>query len=137
MAGAKKYTIIAFLIFSLAAIIYLISDITGFFSRATNPPSSLNLNNSYLFASPLQARADGQEKIRITVFILDGKGLGISNQSILIETSPLLTLENIQPLTDSYGKAVFDLTSLTPGQFPIKARFLDQTLPQTLKITFY
>lgn len=137
MADAKKYTIIAFLVFSLAATLFLILKTTGLFSRASQTNNLSQLENSYLFASPLQAKADGQEKIRINVFILDGKGLGINNQTISLKVSPYINIENIQPITDSYGKAVFDLTSSSVGQHSISAQVGNQTLPQPVKISFY
>ncbi len=137
MADAKKYTIIAFLVFSLVATLFLIIKTTGLFSRASQTNNLSQLENSYLFASPLQAKADGQEKIRINVFILDGKGLGISNQTISLKVSPYINIENIQPITDSYGKAVFDLTSSSVGQHSISAQIGSQTLPQPVKISFY
>jgi hypothetical protein len=137
MADAKKYTIIAFLVFSLTAILFLIIRTTGFFSKASRSNNLSNLENSYLFASPLQAKADGQEKIRINVFILDGRGLGISNQTISLKVSPYIKIENIQSITDSYGKAVFDLSSSSIGQHSITAQIDNQTLPQPVKISFY
>lgn len=136
MAGIKKYTIVAFLIFSLAAVIFLIFKTTGFSPRASGS-SEIALENSYLFASPLQAKADGQEKIRITVFILDGKGLGISNQTISLNNSPYIKVENIQSVTDSYGKAIFDLSSTAPSQSKIQAKTEKSNIPQPVTITFY
>ena len=113
----------------------MIYKTTGFTPRAEN--ISTNLENSYLFASPLQAKADNQEKIRVTVFILNGKGVGINNQTISLKASPYIKIESIQSSTDSYGKAVFDLSSATTGQFTITAQSMNQDLPQKLKVTFY
>lgn len=136
MASIKKYTIVAFLIFSLVAVLFLIFKTTGFAPKA-NTSSGVVLENSYLFASPLQAKADGQEKIRVTVFVLDGKGLGISNQSISLTNTPYIKVENIQSVTDSYGKAIFDLSSNTTGQPKIQAKIGNTTLPQPVTLTFY
>lgn len=136
MAGIKKYTIIAFLIFSLVAVLFLIFKTTGFAPKASSS-SPVALENSYLFASPLQAKADGQEKIRITVFILDGKGLGISNQNISLNDISYIKIENIQSTTDSYGKAIFDLTSTMPKQSKIQAKIGKDTIPQPVTVTFY
>lgn len=136
MAGIKKYTTIAFLIFSLAAVLFLIFKTTGFSPKASTQ-SEIALENSYLFASPLQAKADGQEKIRITVYILDGKGLGISNQNISLNNTSYITIENIQSTTDSYGKAIFDLSSTTVGQQKIQAKTGKSNIPQAVTVTFY
>jgi len=136
MAGSKKYTIIAFLIFSLAAVFYLIFKTTSFAPKA-NTPSVVALENSYLFASPLQAKADGLEKIRITVFILDGKGLGVNNQTISLTNSGYINVDNIQSITDSYGKAIFDITSTNKRQINIQAKTEKASIPQPVTVTFY
>ena len=80
----KKYLIIA-IILSVVFIISLILVIRTIIStkkNGNNKQSTVSLENSYLFASPLQAKADGKEKIRLTVFVLSGQGLGVQNQKI-------------------------------------------------------
>jgi len=138
MAGIKKYTVIAFLIFSLFAIVYLIYKTTKFSSKATGTPTkNITLENSYLFATPLQAKADGLEKIRIIVFVLDQKGIGIPNQTISLNISPKINIENIQSTTDSYGKAIFDLNTKYASTYPVKAKTINSELPQSINILFY
>ena len=138
MASIKKYSIIAFLIFSLFAVVYLIYQTTKFSSKATGTPTkNITLENSYLFATPLQAKADGLEKIRVIVFILDQKGIGIKDQNISLNISPNINIENIQSTTDSYGKAIFDLSSKKASTYPIKARTENSELPHSINILFY
>ena len=135
----KKYLfIIAFLSLALIASLYLVARTTIFVKKASvGNQSTVVLENSYVFTSPLQAKADGKEKMRLTVFILDGRGIGVANQNITIKTSSKVTILEIQSLTDETGKAVFDLTSESAGQFNVSAVTPSGTVPQQVKVLFY
>jgi hypothetical protein len=95
------------------------------------------MQNSYLFASPLTAKSDGLEKIRLTIFLLDSRGLGVSNQKVNINAPSTLTLTNIQAVTDDTGKAIIDASSSIATTYQISASTDNQVLPQKVKITFY
>jgi len=108
-----------------------------FLNRASSPSSTPITANSYLFASPVTAKADSQQSIRITVFILDGQGLGVANQTVSLSLPASLSQKPLQPQTDQYGKATFDLTSSVVGKFLISASVNGNNLPQSLNIVFY
>jgi hypothetical protein len=129
---------VLFLLLSLTATVFLIYRTTSLSSKASgSSPSSTNfVNNSYLFASPLQAKANGQEIIRVTAFILDNRGLGIPNLLVTLDKSPNLTLVATQDVTDTTGKATFDLTSITLDKYSISAAINGQSLPQKLTLNF-
>ena len=135
----KKYLIIIiFLSLALIVSLYLVLQTTVFVKKAsTGNQSSVVLENSYLFASPLQAKADGKEKMRLTIFILDGRGLGVPNQTIKLSSSSKITVTEVQSITDESGKAIFDLTSETAGQFNVSAITTSGTIPQQVKVVFY
>lgn len=136
---ANKYLIII-LILSLALIasVFLVVKTTTFYNRAaTSNTSSVTLENSYLFASPLRAKADGKEQIRITIFLLDGRGLGVPNQSVKLLLPSTITIGNSQNITDESGKAVFDLSSNTIQTTTIIAKNNKISLPQKIKVNFY
>lgn len=135
----KKYLfIIAFLSLALIASLYLVARTTIFVKKAAvGNQSTVVLENSYVFTSPLQAKADGKEKMRLTIFILDGRGIGVANQNITIQTSSKITILEIQSTTDETGKAVFDLTSESAGQFNVSAVTPSGTVPQQVKVMFY
>lgn len=135
----KKYLfIIAFLSLALIASLYLVARTTIFVKKASiGNQSTVVLENSYIFTSPLQAKADGKEKMRLTIFILDGRGIGVANQNITVQTSSKITILEIQSTTDETGKAVFDLTSESAGQFNVSAVTPSGTVPQQVKVLFY
>lgn len=133
----KKIILITFLIISLGFSVYLISQNIIFKGQAANTNSHLPVKeNSYLFASPIQAKADGQEKIRITVFLLDSNGLGVSQQPVTLQTPSTLQVESIQSITDDLGRATFNLSSSLPGKFEISASVPTLILTQKINVLF-
>lgn len=134
----KYLLIIIFLSIALAASLFLVLQTTVFVKKAnvTNQ-STIALENSYLFSSPLQAKADNKEKIRVTIFLLDGRGLGVPGQTVSLSTSSKINVTEIQNITDESGKAVFDLSSATAGQFNVSAKTQTGTIPQQVKVVFY
>jgi len=139
----KKTTLILLvvfvLLFSLAGLVMVISQRTTFFGRAYTPTTGTNFSpqNSYLFASPLRAAADSQEKIRITVFLLDSSGRGVVGQTVFLGQNERLTISPVQPTTDELGRAIFDISANSPGEYLIEARVGSEILPQRVKISFY
>lgn len=140
---SKKYLwlliLLLILILVLATSVYVVRQRTNLFSSAQEvnysqirPPS---LANSYLFASPLSAATNG-EKIRISVFILDGRGMGIAGKLVLLGQNENLKVEAIQPTTDYLGKAIFDISSLSPGLYFLEASVDGAILPQRVTVTF-
>lgn len=133
----RKLFFIILLILGLVLSIYLVSQTAIFRSRADSTNSKLPVKeNSYLFASPIQAQANGQEKIRITVFLLDSNGLGVSQQLVTLKTPANIQIENLQNITDDLGKATFNLSSSIPGKFEISAFTPTLTLTQKINLLF-
>jgi hypothetical protein len=134
----KYLAIIIFLSISLIASLSLVLKTTVFVNKATSDnESTIALENSYLFASPLQVKADNKEKMLITVLLLDGRGLGVPNQVVNISTSDKINIVEVQKSTDQSGKAIFDLSSNNPGQFNLSAKTNGKTIPQQVKVVFY
>lgn len=137
--------IIVVLLLILILILYMIRSPLIFRSGATTITSStvqpsaasvLSTDNSYVFASPLRAKTGG-EKIRVTVFILDTKGLGMQGKNVTVGSGNELGVTPIQPVTDAQGRATFDVDSgSTPGVFIIQAASDGVTLTQKATITF-
>lgn len=133
----KKILFIIPLIFGLVAGIYLVTQTTLFKSRASTTNVRLPVKeNSYLFASPIQAKADGQEKIRVTVFLLDSSGLGVSRQSVTLKVPSPVQIETLQSTTDDLGKATFNLFSTTTGKYEISASTPNFFLSQKINLLF-
>ncbi len=96
----------------------------------------LSLSNSYIFSSPVKAKANG-DSIRLTIFILDESGNGVTNRiTSLKSTGELVKINDIQPLTDETGKAIFDVLSETAGNYELQAFSEKTALDQKIRVTF-
>ncbi len=111
-------------------------EIKFFTSRASLSQASFSIDNSYIFSTPSQARANGQEKIRLTVFILNNQGLGVMGKKIFVDTDKALNIEVIQGLTDSYGKAYFDIASSRQAEYYLEIKVDGTVLDQKAHLVF-
>lgn len=128
--------ILIILILGLILVVYLLEKQTKLPGRASTP-GVLSLENSYLFASPLTARAGGEEKITISAFVLSDQGLGIPGEKVVLYSAPGLHASTIRDETDSRGLAVFEITSNTPGQFNLWAVVSGKgQIKQQVNVTF-
>jgi hypothetical protein len=99
-------------------------------------PASVIIENSYLFASPLTASTGNVQKIRITIFVLDGTGAGISGKTVSLTGVEKLAVYSVQPVTDATGKATFDVAAGISGSYLIGATVGGASLSQTVSVTF-
>jgi len=124
---------------SLWLTVFFINQRTSFLGRASSPSLSsgeIALDNSYIFASPLSAKADGKEKIRITVFILDSQGKGVYGQPVFLGEDERLEVKEVQTITDNIGRAMFDVSSFIVTDYFVEASVNNQVLPQRVKVSF-
>jgi len=116
--------------------IFGLYEVKFFSSRADISHASFSVDNSYIFSTPSQARANGQEKIRLTVFILNNQGLGVLGKKIFIGTDSSLNIETIQGLTDNYGKAYFDISAVKAGEYFLEIKADDTALKTKAHLVF-
>ena len=77
------------------------------------------------------ARADGEDKCIVNVFVLDADGKGIVSKQV-----QLSGLGELTSITNSMGKATFELTSSVAKQYELMASINGVALGKTLKVTF-
>jgi flagellar basal body-associated protein FliL len=130
--------IIIILLLILFLSLYLVRRRTQITGKAYGPvPSSqVELSNSYMFASPLKAKANDMERIRMTVFILDSQGKGVMGKQVIMGQQKDVTIDTIQNPTDEVGQAIFDITSSKKGLYIIEASVDGKALNQRVNITF-
>ncbi len=134
--------LILFLIFLLFIIILAIGffgfyEARIFIGRASVKQTAFSVDNSYLFVTPLRSLANGQEKIRVTVFVLNSQGLGVLGKRASLSPNSNLTISAVQEVTDNFGKAVFDVASGKAGEYYLLVTVDGQTLPQKAHLSFY
>ncbi len=140
----KEFFIYSLLVLFLLGVAYIVLTLsagrTSFFGKASGS-GVFNSANSYIFASPLTVKA-GAEKIRLTVFALDGQGRGIANKGVVVNCRPAasctaagVVFSDIQPQTDTMGQAIFDLSGRDPGKYEVEALVEGVNIPQTVTVT--
>ena len=137
MRKSILFFLIILFIFLLSISFFWIYEAKVFVGRASISRNFFSVDNSYVFVTPLRARANGQEKIRVTAFVLNNQGLGVMGKRVIIGQSETLNIETIQGLTDQLGKAVFDITSSKSGEYYLEVKVEDLILPQKVRLSFY
>ncbi len=150
LAKAKKknhFLPVLGIIFSLIALFSLANFVIPKFLVYLTKASRVgkhSLANSYVFVSPLTAAADGQQKIQVNVFLLDNEGRGVSNQKVSLSLAAkggylgtgLPQISEVQPMTNQYGQAIFELTSTVQGFFEVTAQIGRGEIPQKATVSF-
>jgi len=115
--------------------VLILRERTSFFGKASQTAIEYSLENSYVFASPLSAQAGGGQKIKVTIFLLDGEGKGVADKSVSVVTNPTMNVDSVQPTTDEKGQAVFEVSADTAGKYTVTAETDSKPL-QPLTLTF-
>jgi hypothetical protein len=137
MKKTLLYSIVLLLVLLASAVFFLVYQSRLFLSRATLTTSVFSVDNSYVFAAPLKAQANGEEKIRITVFVLNSQGLGVQGRTVILGQNDKLLVDTIQGTTDQQGKAIFDVSTKSPGEYYIEVKVDTTILPQKIQASFY
>lgn len=141
----KSLLIYVLMVVFLLGVAYVVLNLsagrTSFFGKASGA-GVFNALNSYVFASPLTAKIGG-EKIRVTVFALDGQGKGVPNKVAAVTClnqincqSGGVTVGGVQPQTDVLGQAIFDVSASVIGKYELQAQVEGQIIPQIVTISF-
>lgn len=124
------------LLAALLTALFLFYQVVWLKIRANVVAEPFSKENSYVFLTPLQAKADGIEKIRVTVFVLNNQGLGVADRNVTWQDQEGLIGEIVQNPTDNLGRANIDFVSKTPGQYRIEIRVDNEALDQKVNLRF-
>jgi len=129
--------ILFFLILISFALFFFFYETRYFGSRASVTVVDVSAENSYVFMNPLRAQANGKDKIRVTVMVLNGSGLGVMGKKPVIVVDPRLVVDRVQDATDSLGKAIYEFSSTITGEYYMEVKIDEITLLQKIKLSFY
>lgn len=142
----SKNTIVYILLaLFLVGVIYVVINLsagrTTFFGKAAGV-GIVSPQNSYVFLSPVAVKAPN-EKIRLTVFALDGQGRGVSQKRANITCkepdicqSLGVVFSDVQPSTDNIGQAIFDISAKEAGKVEVQTTVNSIKLPQSVTAVF-
>lgn len=129
--------ILFFLVLITFALFFFFYETQYFGSRASMTIVDFSAENSYVFTNPWQAQANGKDKIRVTIMVLNGTGLGVLGKKPVIVADPRLVIDRVQDTTDSFGKAIFEFSTTVPGEYYGEVKIDDITLLQKAKLVFH
>lgn len=129
--------ILFFLVLITFALFFFFYETRYFGSRASMTVVDVSAENSYVFMNPIRAQANGKDKIRVTIMTLNGSGLGVIGKKPVIGVDPRLVVDRVQDTTDSLGKAIFEFSTLSAGEYYFEVKIDEVTLLQKAKLSFY
>jgi hypothetical protein len=129
--------ILFFLVLISFSLFFFFYETRYFGSRASMTRVDISTDNSFVVSAPSRAQADGKDKIRVTVLVLNTEGLGIFGKNVSLAFNPQVTMNVIQAATDSTGKAIFDMSSTVPGDYYLDVHVDQIVLPQKAHLQFY
>lgn len=124
---------IFFLAFTIFITFVLFNDQLTTVTRAST--EVVSSDKSLIFAWPLSLQADGKTESEITVFVRNEEGKGISDKTVRI-TSALGEVKEQSATTDKTGKAIFHITSTTPGLAEIETVVDNNPIRKKVSIKF-
>jgi hypothetical protein len=129
--------ILFFLVLITFALFFFFYETQYFGSKASIKVVDFSADNSYVFMNPRTAQANGTDKIRVTVMVLNGNGLGVIGKKPVIEVDSRVVVSNVQDTTNNLGEAIFEFSTTTPGDYYIKVKIDDTDIPQKAPLSFY
>ncbi|MBU1089125.1 Ig-like domain-containing protein [Patescibacteria group bacterium] len=103
------------------------------FSKAA-PATQISINDSYVLGSKILARADGEDKCNVNVFLMDEKRKGVAGKRVeLIGAKGVVVIKDV---TDGNGMASFEIVSDEIGQFELTAIAEGVPLNKGITVTF-
>lgn len=133
----KLLLIVVGVLVAIALVLFLsINVIPKALVSLTRASSSevVSVPNSYLLGQKILAKADGEDKCLVVVFLLDKSGRGVAGKSVELEGMDNIT--KLNSVSDEKGQVTFDMTSAKEGQFKLTANYSGVNLPQTVTVTF-
>jgi len=112
-----------FLFFGIFMTVLVFNDSLVTLTRAKDELVPVQ-EKSFILAYPLTVAADGTSVSEVTVWVRNAEGKNMANKKVKL-TSSIGTLDQEIINTDTTGKAVFKLSSTTPGIAEISALIND------------
>jgi hypothetical protein len=130
----KKVFVSFALLIMVAVVIYLGTTVIPkaliTLSKAESQ-EDVSVANSLIIGQKLLAKANGEDSCVVNVFVLDKEGRGIKGKTVE------LTGYGVQEeITDSLGKATFNIISLQAKQYSVSARVDGLILNDSVTVTF-
>lgn len=98
------------------------------------PATKISLDASKVIGGKILAKADGKDKCKVNVFVMDDSGKGIKDKRV--ELTGMDTITPTEGETNVNGLVSFEMTSEVAGQFEVVAVVEGIELSKGTKVTF-
>ena len=90
--------------------------------------------DSYVIGERLLAKADGEDKCKVNVFLMDEHGRSVPGRSVVL--TGMSGIIETQGMSNKNGQVAYEMVSDKEGQFGLKATVEGVEIPQTVTVTF-
>lgn len=98
------------------------------------PATKVSTTDSYILGEKILARANGEDTVKVNVFLMDKDGKPVTGESA--ELTGVDDIKYINQLSDMTGKVSFEIKSAVSKQYKIKALYKGNQIGKELVITF-
>ena len=124
-------------VFSLAGVYYLAAKVVPqalVTVTESAPGVTVSLADSHVIGEKILARADGEDKCVVNVFLMDARGRAVPNKTVgLMGMSGIVAVSEV---SDNAGKASFEMSSVEEGQYRVRAEVEGVELSGGVTVTF-
>jgi hypothetical protein len=101
------------------------------------PAKKISLEQSLVLGEKILCKANGEDKCKVNVFVLDGEGKGVDKKRVeLISQVKTIMMEPAQGLTNGDGRVSFEVSSVVEGQAELTAVIEGIGLGKGVRVTF-
>lgn len=98
------------------------------------PATKVSVYDSYVIGDKMIARADGEDKASVNVFLLDKSGKPVSGKMADLTGADSIVAKN--QLSDNDGKIVFEIRSTEERQYELSGVYEGMPIGSPVTVTF-
>jgi len=98
------------------------------------PATTVSLTDSYVIGEKILCRADGEDKCKVNVFLLDKNGKPVVGKSVSMTGEA--QIDNLNQLSDKNGKVSFEISSRSKGQASLQVVYQGVPMGSAVTVTF-
>ena len=134
----KKQIVMLIVVLVSAVVIFVIaySLVPRIFVSLTKaaPATTVSLTDSYVIGERILCKADGEDKCKVNVFLLDKNGKPVVGKGASMTGGA--EIETLNQLSDRDGKVGFEISSRTEGQVGLQVTHQSVPLGSSVTVTF-
>ncbi len=98
------------------------------------PATTVSVTDSYVIGERILCKADGEDKCKVNVFLLDKNGKPVVGKSASMTGGA--EIDTLNQLSDKDGKVSFEISSRTEGQVDLQVAHQNVPFGSSVTVTF-